>query len=75
MVVGGEIGHDFPRIAVNLRHDRLDDVVDFIQAVAETFVIYDISKPTSEARDLAKILAAVRPICAPSRLWVRRVRK
>ena len=37
---------------------RLDDVVDFIQAVAETFVIYDITKPTSEARDLARILAA-----------------
>jgi predicted phosphate transport protein (TIGR00153 family) len=37
---------------------RLDDVVDGIQEVAETFVIYDISAPTDEARELASILAA-----------------
>lgn len=37
---------------------RLDDVVDGIQATAETFVIYDIERPTDEARDLARILAA-----------------
>jgi predicted phosphate transport protein (TIGR00153 family) len=36
---------------------RLDDVVDGIQAVAETFVIYDIRQPTQEARDLARILS------------------
>ncbi len=37
---------------------RLDDVVDGIQAVAETLVIYDIVKPTEEARELTRILAA-----------------
>lgn len=36
---------------------RLDDVVDGIQAVAETLVIYDISAPTDEARELSRILA------------------
>ncbi|MEA2578731.1 MAG: uncharacterized protein QOD78_2319 [Chloroflexota bacterium] len=36
---------------------RLDDVVDGIQAVAETFVIYDIHQPTQEARDLTRILS------------------
>jgi predicted phosphate transport protein (TIGR00153 family) len=37
---------------------RLDDVVDGIQAVAETFVIYAIASPTDEARQLTRILAA-----------------
>jgi predicted phosphate transport protein (TIGR00153 family) len=36
---------------------RLDDVVDGIQATAETFVIYDIERPTDEARDMVRILA------------------
>ena len=36
---------------------RLDDVVDGIQAVAETLVIYDIRQPTEEARELTRILA------------------
>jgi uncharacterized protein len=36
---------------------RLDDVVDGIQAVAETMVIYDIVVPTTEARELSRILA------------------
>ena len=36
---------------------KLDDVVDGIQATAETFVIYDIRQPTEEARGLARILA------------------
>ena len=36
---------------------RLDDVVDGIQATAETLVIYDIDRPTDEARQLAHILA------------------
>ncbi len=35
---------------------RLDDVVDGIQAIAETFVIYGVAAPTPEARRLAKIL-------------------
>jgi uncharacterized protein len=37
---------------------HLDDVVDGIQEVAETFVIYAIDRPTEEARQLASILAA-----------------
>jgi predicted phosphate transport protein (TIGR00153 family) len=36
---------------------RLDDVVDGIQAAAETFVIYDIREPTEEARGLTRILS------------------
>jgi predicted phosphate transport protein (TIGR00153 family) len=36
---------------------RLDDVVDGIQATAETFVIYGIEGPTDEAVQLARILA------------------
>lgn len=36
---------------------RLDDVVDGIQAAAETFVIYGIEEPTDEARELSRILA------------------
>ncbi len=35
---------------------RLDDVVDGIQATAETFVIYGITEPTDESRQLAGIL-------------------
>jgi hypothetical protein len=36
---------------------RLDDVVDFIQAAAETFYIYDIKAPTFETRELARLLS------------------
>ena len=35
---------------------RLDDVVDGIQAVAETLVIYGVESPTPEARRLTEIL-------------------
>ena len=35
---------------------RLDDVVDGIQSVAETFVIYGVAEPTTEAKRLAAIL-------------------
>ena len=37
---------------------QIDDVVDGIQAVAETMVIYGVTRPTDEARQLAAILAA-----------------
>jgi predicted phosphate transport protein (TIGR00153 family) len=37
---------------------RIDDVLDGIQEVAETFVIYDVRKPTNDARRLSGILAA-----------------
>jgi uncharacterized protein len=36
---------------------RLDDVVDGIQAIAETFVIYGVERPTVEAIDLGRILS------------------
>ena len=36
---------------------QLDDVVDGIQSVAETIVIYDVERPTDEAKQLAAILA------------------
>lgn len=35
---------------------RLDDVVDGIQEVAETFLLYGITAPTPESRNLAHIL-------------------
>jgi predicted phosphate transport protein (TIGR00153 family) len=35
---------------------RLDDVVDGVQAIAETFVIYGVTAPTPAARRLAAIL-------------------
>jgi len=35
----------------------LDDVLDGIQAIAETLVIYDVARPTDEARRLAAIIA------------------
>jgi predicted phosphate transport protein (TIGR00153 family) len=37
---------------------QLDDVVDYIQAVAESLAIYDVRQPTNEARLLAGILAS-----------------
>ncbi|MDO8483733.1 MAG: DUF47 family protein [Candidatus Limnocylindrales bacterium] len=36
---------------------RLDDVVDGIQAIAETLIIYDVTRPTDESRRLAAIIA------------------
>ncbi|MEI8333282.1 MAG: DUF47 family protein [Chloroflexota bacterium] len=36
----------------------IDDVVDGIQEVAETFVIYNVDAPTDDARRLAAILSA-----------------
>lgn len=35
---------------------RLDDVLDGIQAIAETLVIYDVTAPTVESRRLAAII-------------------
>lgn len=37
---------------------RLDDVVDYIQAVGESLSIYDVKAPTEDCRRLAQILAA-----------------
>lgn len=46
----------FDREDIHELVSRLDDVVDGIQAIAETFVIYDVKEPTSEAKRLAAIL-------------------
>ncbi len=48
----------FDREDIHELVSRLDDVVDGIQSIAETFVIYDIDRPTDEARRLAEIIAA-----------------
>jgi predicted phosphate transport protein (TIGR00153 family) len=37
---------------------RMDDIIDNIQATAETFVIYDIKAPTPEVQRLSGILSA-----------------
>jgi uncharacterized protein Yka (UPF0111/DUF47 family) len=37
---------------------RLDDVVDLIQAVGESMIIYDVRQPTNDSRLLAGLLAA-----------------
>jgi uncharacterized protein len=47
----------FDREDIHQLAARLDDVVDFIQATAETLIVYDVKRPTDEARRLAKILA------------------
>ena len=46
----------FDREDIHELVSRLDDVVDGIQAVAETFVIYGVTEPTPEAKRLAAIL-------------------
>ena len=46
----------FDREDIHELVSRLDDVVDGIQAVAETFVIYGVAQPTPEAKRLAAIL-------------------
>jgi predicted phosphate transport protein (TIGR00153 family) len=48
----------FDREDIHELVSRMDDVLDRIQEVAETFVIYDVQKPTDDARSLAGILSA-----------------
>ena len=48
----------FDRDDIHALVSRLDDIVDGIQEVAETFVIYDVKSPTEDARRLAGILSA-----------------
>jgi len=48
----------FDREDIHELVSRLDDVVDGIQGIAETLVIYDVAKPTAEAVRLAQILDA-----------------
>jgi predicted phosphate transport protein (TIGR00153 family) len=47
----------FDREDIHQLSVRLDDVVDYIQAVAESLAIYDIQQPTDDCRELARILA------------------
>lgn len=47
----------FDREDIHELASRLDDVLDGIQAIAETFVIYDVARPTEEARRLAAIIS------------------
>jgi predicted phosphate transport protein (TIGR00153 family) len=47
----------FDREDIHDLTSRLDDIVDFIQAVAESLVIYDVRQPTNEARVMAGLLA------------------
>ena len=46
----------FDREDIHELTTHIDDVVDNIQAAAETFVIYAISKPTDEAREMTSLL-------------------
>ena len=46
----------FDREDIHELVSRLDDVVDGIQAIAETFVIYGVAAPTPEAKRLAVII-------------------
>ena len=48
----------FDREDIHTLAARLDDVVDGIQEIAETLVIYAVRQPTEEARGLARILSA-----------------
>ena len=47
----------FDREDIHQLSGRLDDVLDFVQAVAESLVIYDVKKPSDDCRELARILA------------------
>lgn len=47
----------FDREDIHELTTRLDDVVDYIQAVGESLSIYDVKAPTEDCRRLAEILA------------------
>ena len=47
----------FDREDIHELTSRLDDVLDGIQAIAETLVIYGVARPTDESRRLAAIIA------------------
>jgi uncharacterized protein len=48
----------FDREDIHELVSRMDDVLDRIQEVAETFVIYDVKEPTDDARRMAGIMSA-----------------
>jgi hypothetical protein len=47
----------FDREDIHQLSGRLDDVVDYVQAAAESLVIYDVQTPTEDCRELVMILA------------------
>jgi predicted phosphate transport protein (TIGR00153 family) len=47
----------FDREDIHQLSGRLDDVLDYIQAVAESLSIYGVEQPTDACRELARILA------------------
>jgi predicted phosphate transport protein (TIGR00153 family) len=47
----------FDREDIHELTSRLDDVLDGIQAIAETLVIYGVDRPTDESRRLAAIIS------------------
>jgi uncharacterized protein len=47
----------FDREDIHTLSGRLDDVLDLIQAVAESLAIFDIQETTDECRELGRILA------------------
>lgn len=47
----------FDREDIHELTTRLDDVVDYVQAVGESLLIYDVKEPTEDCRRLAQILA------------------
>ncbi len=48
----------FDREDIHELATHLDDVLDGIQATAETFLIYKVQRPTEEAKEMAGILSA-----------------
>jgi predicted phosphate transport protein (TIGR00153 family) len=48
----------FDREDIHELVSRIDDVLDGIQEIAETFIIYDVAAPTDDARRMAGILTA-----------------
>jgi predicted phosphate transport protein (TIGR00153 family) len=48
----------FDREDIHELSTHLDDVLDGIQATAETFLIYKVQRPSDEAKEMAGILAA-----------------
>lgn len=48
----------FDREDIHELVSRVDDVVDRVQEIAETYLLYDVTSPTAEAKELAGILDA-----------------
>jgi predicted phosphate transport protein (TIGR00153 family) len=48
----------FDREDIHELVSRVDDIVDRVQEIAETFLLYHVTAPTPEAKELARILDA-----------------